>query len=284
MKSIPLASVFRLLLLSIVFGSICLHEAEASGKKTFKAIAFDAFPIFDPRPVDAVAVELFHEKGRELMRLWRSKQFEYQWLRALGGNYKNFKEVTEDALVFAASQLAVPLTDESRQKLMAPYGGLSIWPDVKAVLGKLKADGYKIVFLSNMTEQMLRAGLVASGLEDAFDEVYSTDSRKTFKPSPQAYQIAMDGLHLPREEILFVAFAGWDAAGAKWFGYPTFWVNRSGASREELGNAPDGTGRDLHALWEFLNGDSKIEEGKASKAPDLEPRRAGPPTAESTQR
>ena len=38
---------------------------------------------------------------------------------------------------------------------------------------------------------------------------------------------AVDAFGLPREEILFVAFAGWDVAGARWFGgsaYPTFWV------------------------------------------------------------
>ena len=30
---------------------------------------------------------------------------------------------------------------------------------------------------------------------------------------------------LRRDEIAFAAFGGWDAAGAKSFGYPTFWGN-----------------------------------------------------------
>ncbi len=60
------------------------------------------------------------------------------------------------------------------------------------------------MFLSNMTEEMLRSGLAASGLEGAFDGVYSTDAKKTFKPSSQAYQIALDELRLPREEILLL--------------------------------------------------------------------------------
>ena len=53
--------------------------------------------------------------------------------------------------------------------------------------------------------------------------------------------MAVDAFGRPREGIPFVAFAGWDVAGAGWFGYPTFWVNR-------LGVAPDGAGRDL-ATW-----------------------------------
>jgi len=59
-------------------------------------------------------------------------------------------------------------------------------------------------------------------------------------------------LNLHREEILFVAFAGWDVAGAKWFGYPTFWNNRGAAPAEHLDGAPDGTGATLRDLLDLL--------------------------------
>jgi len=42
-------------------------------------------------------------------------------------------------------------------------------------------------------------------------------------------------LGLRKEEIVFAAFGGWDAVGAKWFGYPTFWVNRAHVARKSLG-------------------------------------------------
>lgn len=56
-----------------------------------------------------------------------------------------------------------------------------------------------------------------------------------------------------KEEVLFVAFAGWDAAGAKSFGYPTFWVNRLNSPTDQLGFAPDGIGTNLDDLISFLN-------------------------------
>ena len=62
----------------------------------------------------------------------------------------------------------------------------------------------------------------------------STDSVQTYKPDPRAYQLAVDSFAVPRERIAFVAHAGWDAVGAAWFGFPTFWINRTGAPREEL--------------------------------------------------
>jgi len=64
--------------------------------------------------------------------------------------------------------------------------------------------------------------------------------------------MVIDAAKLGREQILFAAFAGWDVAGAKWFGYPTFWVNRLNASGEELAVAPDAKGRDLRDPVRFL--------------------------------
>ena len=80
----------------------------------------------------------------------------------------------------------------------------------------------------------------------------STDQIRAYKPDPRAYQMAIDALQLQREDILFAAFAGWDAAGAKWFGYPTFWVNRLNLPGEELGVTPDAMGRDLTDLVRFV--------------------------------
>ena len=50
-----------------------------------------------------------------------------------------------------------------------------------------------------------------------------------------------------------MAFAGRDVAGARWFGYPTFWVNRLDLPVEELAVAPDGAGRDLAGLVRFVS-------------------------------
>jgi 2-haloacid dehalogenase len=57
---------------------------------------------------------------------------------------------------------------------------------------------------------------------------------------------------LSREEILFVAYAGWDAAGSKRFGYPTYWVNRLHLPAEELGEYADATSADLNRVITFI--------------------------------
>jgi len=217
----------------------------------FKAVALDAFPIFDPRPVFLLAEASFPGKGAALANAWRTRQFEYQWLHSLAGRYVDFWQATEDALVFAAKQVQVPLSTEKRATLMQAYLQLQTWRDVIPALRSLQHAGIRLAFLSNMTERMLETGIRTAGLAGIFEHVLSTDQAKTCKPDPRAYQLAIDAFGVPREEILFAAFAGWDAAGAKWFGYPTFWVNRLDIPTEELGIEPDATGRDLGELARF---------------------------------
>jgi 2-haloacid dehalogenase len=217
----------------------------------FKAIAFDAFPIFDPRPVAALAESLYAEKGKELANVWRTKQFEYCWLRTAADRYENFWKVTEDALLYAAAKTGVVLSEENRKRLMEQYMTLKVWDDVIPALQSLQQSGIKLVFLSNMTREMLQSCMAHNKIESYFDHVISTDDARTYKPDPDAYQLGIEILKLKKEEILFVAFAGWDASGSKWFGYPTFWVNRLSNPTEELNAVPDGIGKSMTDLVSF---------------------------------
>jgi 2-haloacid dehalogenase len=228
------------------------RRALASAQSRFKAIAFDAFAIFDPRSISSLAETLFPGKGNELSHAWRTRQFEYQWLRAFATRYADFWQTTEEALVFAAKLVKLEMTPEKREQLMQAYLRLKAWPEVPSVLHSLQEMGIRLAFLSNMTAKMLEAGIENASLKDTFEHVLSTDRVRTYKPDPRAYQLAIDAFKLKREEILFVAFAGWDAAGAKWFGYPTFWVNRLALPEEELGVTADATSRDLKDLVSFV--------------------------------
>jgi 2-haloacid dehalogenase len=220
----------------------------------FKAIAFDGFPIIDSRPVFAKVEELFPGKGAALSEAWRTRLFEYTWLRTLGGRYADFWQVTEQSLIFAAKASSIDLSADQREALMQTWLALKAWPDVPPALKELKAAGIRMAFLTNLTERMLDAVVKNSSLEGFLEPHLSTDRVKAFKPDPRAYQMGPDAFKLAKEEIAFAAFAGWDAAGAKWFGYPTFWVNRAKARSEELGVVPDGVGSGMADLVKFVLG------------------------------
>jgi 2-haloacid dehalogenase len=220
--------------------------------RDIRGVAFDAFAVFDPRSVSSLADELFPGKSAELSNIWRTRQFEYAWLRVLSQRYVDFWQVTSDALIFAAKASRLDLTEDKRARLMQAHLELKPWPDAADALHTMKQAGLRLVFLSNFTRQMLQANVANSGMESMFELLLSTDDVQTFKPDRRAYQLGIDALGLQRSEILFVAFAGWDAAGAKSFGYETFWTNRQNLPTEELDSVPDFTGSSLAGLIDVL--------------------------------
>lgn len=217
-----------------------------------QAIAFDAFPIFDPRRIAAACERVFPGQGAALITAWRARQFDYQWLRALGGRYADFWQCTADALAAACAASGVEATSAQRAELMQEWLELDPWPDVPAALEALRSQGLRLALLSNATPRILESGLRRARLGPFFEHVISTDRARVFKPAPRAYQLGTETLKLPRGEILFVGFAGWDVAGARWFGYPTFWNNRANAPQEHLDAVPGGTGATLADLLQFI--------------------------------
>jgi 2-haloacid dehalogenase len=217
-----------------------------------KAVAFDGFAIFDPRPIFGLAESLFPGKGAALSEAWRARQFEYTWLRNSMERYVDFWQVTRDALTYAAAQVHVDMSAGQSQKIMDGYLAMKPWPDVVPVLTTLRKRQVRLALLSNLTLAMMQSCVKASQLEGVFEFMLSTDGVKAFKPAPLSYEMGIEAFRLRRDEIAFAAFAGWDAAGAKGFGYRTYWANRLRLPAEELGVEADATFADLTGLPEFV--------------------------------
>jgi 2-haloacid dehalogenase len=226
---------------------------------TIQAIVFDAYgTLFDVYSIGALADKLFPQRGAALAELWRDKQIEYSRLLTMCSMYKPFWEVTQDALVFACNKLGLELTLDAQSLLMGQYAKLRAFPENLEVLRQLRARGLKLAILSNGNPEMLAAAVQAAGMQEVFNHILSVDSVKKFKPAPEAYQLGPDVFGLSARNILFVSSNCWDACGATWFGYTTFWVNRAGAPLEELGVAPDASGRDMRDLLAF------VQQGRAA--------------------
>jgi 2-haloacid dehalogenase len=122
---------------------------------------------------------------------------------------------------------------------MEAYLQLDAFPEAKGALAALAA--YRLAILSNGTARMLQALVERAGLVDSFSHLISVDEVRTYKPRPEVYQLAVRRLGVEKEAIGFVSSNYWDAVGAKSFGFPAFWVNRTGAAPDVLGLVPDRT-------------------------------------------
>ncbi len=138
-----------------------------------KACVFDAYgTLFDYGSAATRCKDQLGENLEPLIRLWRDKQLQYTWLRAAQGRHADFWQVTGDALDFAFETLGIA-DGALRQRLMDLYLTLDPFPEVEAVLRKLKQAGMMTAILSNGTPSMLKAAVSASGIEDLLDEVLS---------------------------------------------------------------------------------------------------------------
>lgn len=226
-----------------------------SGNKaigSIKACVFDAYgTLFDVHSAVGKHRHRLGDMADQVSMLWRSKQLEYTWLRSLMGHHADFWQVTRDALDFAFDMHGIQDSD-LHTDLMEAYLKLDCYPEVPEVLSILKKRGFKLAILSNGTPNMLEAAVRNSCIENLIEKNYSVEEVGIFKPDPRVYRIAVDGLGVNPDEIVFQSSNSWDASGASAFGFRVAWVNRFGQSKERLPGRPDVEIRTLTELPDLL--------------------------------
>jgi 2-haloacid dehalogenase len=216
-----------------------------------RACVFDAYgTLFDVHSAVARLRPRLGAQADALSQLWRTKQLEYTWLRALMGRHTDFWRVTGDALDYALARTGVdPVV---REPLMQAYLALDAYPEVPEVLRRLRAAGRKTAILSNGEPKMLATGASSAGIDGLLDAIVSVEDVGIFKPHPTVYQLAVDRLGVAPGEIAFESSNAWDVHGAACFGLRPVWINRQGAPRERLPGGPEHELRDLSGLPELL--------------------------------
>lgn len=205
---------------------------------THSAYVFDAYgTLFDVHAAVRRHADAIGPEGQLLSEIWRAKQLEYSWVRTLMGSYRDFWQLTEDALDFALAR--VPSADPAlRAKLLEAYWRLDCYPEVPGVLKALKADGARIAILSNGSPAMLEAAVRSAALDGVIDEIFSVDPVRRFKTDPQVYDLVVTAWRLYPDSVSFQSSNRWDIAGARKFGFRTVWINRSGQPDEYVDLAP----------------------------------------------
>lgn len=213
-----------------------------------KACVFDAYgTLFDFAAAARKCRDVLGDDIDRLTALWRDKQLQYTWLRAIQEQHADFWQVTGDALDFSLETLAIDKPG-LRDRLMELYLTLDPFPEVADVLGRLKAAGMRTAILSNGSPRMLDAVVGAAKLDTLLDAVLSVEEVGVFKPNSEVYQLAVDRLGIPAASISFQSSNAWDAYAASAFGMKVVWCNRYGQRAERLPGKPD---RQVQSLAEL---------------------------------
>jgi 2-haloacid dehalogenase len=211
----------------------------ANGLADIKACVFDAYgTLFDFASATRGCRDVLGDNLDKLTALWRDKQLQYTWLRAIQGRHVNFWQVTGEALDYALETLMIDQRG-LRDRLMELYLKLDAFPEVPDVLRKLKAAGLKTAILSNGSPEMLDSAVKNARIDSLLDCILSVEEVSVYKPDPRVYHLAVARLGISASQISFQSSNAWDAYAASAFGMKVVWCNRYRQRSERLPGHPD---------------------------------------------
>ena len=212
-----------------------------------KVVVFDAYgTLYDVYSVVQKCEGVYPGNSQQISQIWRQKQLEYSWLRSLMDCYEDFWTITQDALRYALDEIGLGYNQETIAEILEAYLHLHPYPEVIEALEDFRP--HKLAILSNGNPKMLQELSVNTGLNKYLDHILSADSVKIYQPRSEVYQLVIDHFDVSKKEILFVSSNGWDATGAKSFGFKVGWINRLNKPVEKLGYEPDYTVSNLKEL------------------------------------
>jgi len=218
--------------------------------KNVKAIIFDAYgTLFDVNSAAEKCKDKIGDKWEGFANFWRTTQLEYTWLRSLMKRHKDFWQVTEDSL--DKSIKAFNIDKSMKNELLDLYKILDTFPEVKDVLKKLKEKKYKLAILSNGTPALLNDLVKSNNLESIFDDIFSIEEVKIYKPDTKVYDIPIKKYQIQKNEIIFLSANTWDVSGGGNYGYNAIWVNRNNNIFDNLDYKPKNQIKNLKHLLDI---------------------------------
>ena len=157
-------------------------------------LAFDVYgTLIDPFHMEEHLRPAFGERAREASELWRSKQLEYSFRRALMKKYVDFNHVHRAGAAIRVRTTWRRTFGGSSADLMDRYLKLPAYADVPAALESLAARGFQIVACSNGTESAVRGLLDHAGVLRRFQRDCERGSDPHIQAGPGGVRISGGG-------------------------------------------------------------------------------------------
>ncbi|MFD2513035.1 haloacid dehalogenase type II [Pontibacter locisalis] len=185
-------------------------------------------------------------------KLWFSHLLEYALVENSTDTYHDFSEVGKAAMQMVAKIISKDVSEEKQKELVGMVKETQPHPDVIPGLKKLKEAGFRMATLTNSPAKSSIPHLEKVELKEYFEETFSVDSVKKFKPHRSPYQYAANQLGVKISDMMMVAAHGWDMAGALRAGMRAAFISRPGQALYTLAPEPELTAPILLELAEKL--------------------------------
>ena len=219
--------------------------------KNIKAIIFDAYgTLFDVNSAAEKCKDKIGDKWEGFANFWRTTQLEYTWLRSLMKRHKDFWQITEDSL--DKSMKVFNIDHSMKVELLNLYKILSPFEEVPETLRVLKEKNFKLAILSNGTPQLLKNLVDSNNLNDLFDDIFSIEEVKIYKPDSKVYNLPIKKYKIEKIETAFLSSNTWDVSGGGNYGFQSIWVNRNNNVFDNLDYEPNNQIKDLSELVDLV--------------------------------
>lgn len=139
---------------------------------------------------------------------WFSLLLQYSLVDNVTGQYHNFGEIGKAAFQMTEQMLGKNVPENERDEILQMIRRLPPHPEVEKGLSMLKEAGYRMVTLTNSTEEVVKQQMESAGLTKYFETLLSIDPMRKYKPALETYREATTKLGVRPGEAMLVAAHG----------------------------------------------------------------------------
>jgi 2-haloacid dehalogenase len=219
----------------------------SQSNKRERVIVFDV----NETLLDIEILEPFFEQtfgDSRVMRQWFAELILYSQALTLSGKYVPFGQLALAVIKMVAEIKDISLTTKHFEDFKDIMGRLPAHQDAAPALEMLRDAGFRLVTLTNSAPEAGRAVLQKAGLSPYFEQQFSVDEVKRFKPAVETYGSVASALGADPSSLRLVAAHTWDTLGAMAAGWKAALLTRPGNAPLSVGNQPDVVEKDLLAI------------------------------------
>jgi 2-haloacid dehalogenase len=167
------------------------------------------------------------------LQFWFAQTLRDAFALSYAGSYRPLKEVLEAELPRTLKVLGIEADAEKRSAVVNAFSELEPQPEALEAFRILTTAGWKLVALTNGSEDSTHKLLERANALEYFASIFSCDAIGKTKPHPDVYALAKQDVE---DDIWMVAAHAWDIAGAACAGLRTAFITQE--EKDYLGVYP----------------------------------------------
>ena len=161
---------------------------------------------------------------------WFGQTILYSESATLTNTFASFGQLGAGVLRMLGRIHDVSISEADVAELSKGLASLPPHPDVPDTLRTLKAAGYRLVTLTDSPVTPGRGPLRTAGLADLFEQQFTAETVRRYKPARETYQMVADAMGTRLSELCMIASHPWDLIGARTAGCSAALIERAGVA------------------------------------------------------